>query len=412
MNIEEARKVLWLKNNPRPLGELLDEGIITEENLNWAANYAYNSTLKQAAQTLLNSTKSLPQKPEKESLLINALPVNITLEKARGTLWPFAPHKGKAMGALLASNQISLKDLGFAVENAWDEKVKQAAITLSLVKLEQKINEPISSDGFVNIIPARKSFSERQIRRLTLIQGVMFGATIATGLILSFASINWSRPNTPGNAISTLLSTPIGILSLIAVIVFLLLLSFLFNKIMDYLDRQLENKIEEYRLGQEGEGRVTEFIIQALDGNWTLFKNIQLPGRNKGDLDLVLIGPPGIWVLEVKNYRGEYRNIGDKWEIRKKKKWISTKVNPSNQAFQNAIRLSNFLKADHINVFVNSVVVWASQESSLLIENPTTMIWKLNQLPEELGNIWQGEKISKDEREKVIEKLSKLNGKQ
>lgn len=31
MDIEEARKVLWLKSNPRPLGELLDEGYLTKK---------------------------------------------------------------------------------------------------------------------------------------------------------------------------------------------------------------------------------------------------------------------------------------------------------------------------------------------------------------------------------------------
>jgi hypothetical protein len=27
MNLEEAQKVLWLKSNPRPVGELLCEGV-------------------------------------------------------------------------------------------------------------------------------------------------------------------------------------------------------------------------------------------------------------------------------------------------------------------------------------------------------------------------------------------------
>lgn len=31
MNIEEARNVLWLRNNPRPLGELLDLSEVLSE---------------------------------------------------------------------------------------------------------------------------------------------------------------------------------------------------------------------------------------------------------------------------------------------------------------------------------------------------------------------------------------------
>ena len=33
MNLEEARAVLWLRNNHRPLGELLDEGYLNEDRL-------------------------------------------------------------------------------------------------------------------------------------------------------------------------------------------------------------------------------------------------------------------------------------------------------------------------------------------------------------------------------------------
>lgn len=53
---------------------------------------------------------------------------------------------------------------------------------------------------------------------------------------------------------------------------------------------------------------------------------------------------------------------------------------------QSAVRLANHLKADNLKVFVNPVVVWVS----------------------EAGNSWQVEKLSKEEREKVIFKLSKL----
>jgi hypothetical protein len=36
MNIEEVRKVFWLKSNRRPVGKLLDQGQRTKERLKWA----------------------------------------------------------------------------------------------------------------------------------------------------------------------------------------------------------------------------------------------------------------------------------------------------------------------------------------------------------------------------------------
>ena len=37
MSLEEARSVMWLRNNHRPLGELLDEGFLDQRRLEWAA---------------------------------------------------------------------------------------------------------------------------------------------------------------------------------------------------------------------------------------------------------------------------------------------------------------------------------------------------------------------------------------
>ena len=95
-------------------------------------------------------------------------------------------------------------------------------------------------------------------------------------------------------------------------------------------------------------------------------------------------------------------------EILHGKKWKSALVNPSRQALNNAFRLKNFLMADNMNVFINAVVVWANEEGSLVVDNPSTKVWMYNRLPDELGNIWQGEKLPEEERGKIIGKLKKL----
>jgi len=66
------------------------------------------------------------------------------------------------------------------------------------------------------------------------------------------------------------------------------------------------------------------------------------------------------------------------------------------------------LKADHINQFVEPAVVWANQESSLAVENPSTVIWRYDHILDELGNIWQSDKLSVKERKKITDKLTKL----
>jgi hypothetical protein len=205
-----------------------------------------------------------------------------------------------------------------------------------------------------------------------------------------------------------MIKSPVGIMALAILAVLLGLFSlspFLLDRLVI---RKLDKKIDNYRAGQEGENRVVETILQTLDGSWSLFSNIQLPGRNKADLDAVLVGPSGVWVLEIKNFSGEYRNIGEGWEYRAKKRWNVYKKSPSRQACKNAARLGEFLKADGIRQWVDPAIVWANQESALRVENPSVAVWPLERLPDELGNLWQEEKVPAETRARIADKLAKL----
>jgi hypothetical protein len=417
MNIDEARKVLWLKNNHRPLGELLDEGFLNQSRLVWASKSAYDPDLKQAAQVILewknlNISSDGIEKKTNEVHPMNlekSLPIGITLEKARSMLWPLPPHKGKPMGDLVESHQLTLKDLGYAIENAWDKKVKQAATALMLVRLEQVVKEPDPPAGFVQVVSGGRSYSESKQLQITFIEGLFIGGLIvlmAGATIWELVRYFSPHPNVKLSIDS--FQSFSGIIILVLLLAFAALIIWLVVFIPDRITKRLDKEIESYRLGQEGEDRTIQRVIQSLDGSWTIYKNVQLPGRNKGDLDIILLGSPGIWVLEVKNLNGEYRDIGETWEYRHGKDWKNAHINPGRQALHNAIRLGSFLKADNINVFVNAVVVWANEASLLFVENSTTAIWMFDHLSDELGNIIQAEKISEVERKKIAEKLSKL----
>lgn len=133
-----------------------------------------------------------------------------------------------------------------------------------------------------------------------------------------------------------------------------------------------------------------------------------LPGRKGGDIDAVLVGPPGVWALEVKAWAGAYRNVGDRWEVRDAKGWKQFRKNPSQQARKNAGRLGSFFEADGVRQWVTPAVIWADPESSVAVENPVVAVWAIDRLPEERGNIWQGKEMSRETRERIIEKLARL----
>ncbi len=396
------------------MGELFDEGYLTQERLEWAAQWAYNPKQKIAAKILLETGKSLvpipiEQAAETKEPSDNKIAMGITLEKARSTPWPFSPFKGQPMGLLVDSKQLSTKDLGFAIDTAWDERVRQAAIALMLTRLDRALKEPIPSAGSAKVVTGGRSYAERRETIFTLLQGIVLGFSLSIVMVLSIYAIKgFANPNPNSISFSELIAKPFGLVSLIVALVLMVVVIWLMNYIPDQFMNRTDKKIQEYRFGQEGEDNVLQSVSQALDGNWHVFRNVRLYGRHKGDLDLVLVGPPGIWVLEVKNFNGEYRNIGDGWELRKGKTWKKALVNPSRQANNNSLNLKNFLKAENINTYVNPIVVWANPESPLTVENPMVAVWQFTQLSDELGNIWQGEKLSQTERDKIIEKLTKL----
>ena len=416
MTLDQARQVMWLRNNHRPMGELFDEGFLDRRRLEWAVEKAYDPRIKQAARLLLERHKrptlsAVREIKQNESQLANlAFPVANSLEQARSTLWPFSPFKGQTMGTLVDTKQLSLKDLGYAIENAWDERIRHAATTLALVRLEQALKEPQPAAGILHVISGGRSYAESRQLVLSFAQGLIVGGGLIAVVIFLISDLITNPPN-PARAISMIQESPYGNTLIVVVIVLSLtmlagavLLMFLFNKLIARMDKQIAN----HRKGQEGEERVVGIMTQSLDGNWYLFRNVLLPGRQRADLDGVLVGPSGVWVLETKAYSGEYRNVGDHWEYRAGRHWRKARSNPSRQARNNAIHLANFLRADGIQQWIDAVIVWANPEAPLTIENPATAVWTLDRLPDELGNLWNGEKISKDKRQQIIDKLSKL----
>ncbi len=122
----------------------------------------------------------------------------------------------------------------------------------------------------------------------------------------------------------------------------------------------------------------------------------------------MLVGPSGVWALEIKTWAGTYRNVGDRWEVRTTRRWKRLRQSPGEQARRNAARLSGFFKADGIHQWVTPALIWANPESSVAVENPMVAVWTFAQLPEELGNIWQGKEIDRETRRRILQKLALL----
>ena len=416
MGLEEARQILWLSSRPKPLGELLDEGYLDTSRLEWAAENAYNPRLKEAARVLLG-WRSSGTKPGIGSGKPQAAPaktkkpfrVGIGLEEARSILWPFGPLRGQPMGVLSETRRLSLKDLAYAVENAWDQRVQQAAVVLMLTRLDQALEEPPPPAGMMRVVAGGRSYAERQQLSLAFLEGAIAGAGLALCLAYLVTSLLQDRTSArPRMTLAEVLASPEWTLALAIALVVVAGVVLLGHFVLRQIFKRLDQQIEAYRRGEEGEERVVEEAVRALDGKWILFRNLVLPGRRRADLDIVLVGPPGVWTLEVKALAGKYKNVGDAWGYRAGNRWKRMSKNPSQQARKGAIALAEFLRADGIKTYVSAAVAWANAEGRVSVEDPFVPVWTIDRLQDELGNLWNGQRLEAAAQEKIVEKLTRL----
>ena len=140
------------------------------------------------------------------------------------------------------------------------------------------------------------------------------------------------------------------------------------------------------RIGREGEERVLQQLINSLDARWFVFCNVILPGSN-GDLDIVLVGPGGTWVLEVKTYTGNYRVENGRWYKQTSNgRWAHMQFGPGAQAIEHAKRLCNYLKQSGITrgIAVQRAVVVA-QDTPIELISAGTEVWMMQDLPGRLA---------------------------
>jgi len=257
MDLNEARRVLWIRPNRKPLGELLDEGLLSKGQLEWAAAHAFNPKLQEAAKVLLplfeksNSTAQIENK--RVRLDVPRLNIPITVDQARITVWPLPPYKGEPMGMLFQEKKLSLKDLGYAIENAWDQKVRNAALVLSAIRMEQIVQEPPPPKGHISVLSKGKSFSARRILQITQVRGLVLGFILGIAS-LWFFNVLFGRHQTQSSlTIGEILASPTGVIGLIIGLAIIIGAMIFILFAVDRTVKELDDLAVLFRKGAEGE---------------------------------------------------------------------------------------------------------------------------------------------------------------
>lgn len=125
------------------------------------------------------------------------------------------------------------------------------------------------------------------------------------------------------------------------------------------IDRNLEARLRSaraWRRGAEGERVVAELLKTELPDGYHVFNDVRFPGRT-ANIDHLVIGPSGVFVLNTKNWRG---TVG--WaEDGKTLLWNGEpeKKNSASAAFNDAIDVRNKLRTLlNREIFVRAVLVF------------------------------------------------------
>ena len=162
-----------------------------------------------------------------------------------------------------------------------------------------------------------------------------------------------------------------------------------------------------YNAGLTGEQQVAKLLNSKLSDDYFLLNDLSF-GNGGGDIDHIILGPSGVFVLETKNWSGEIICHGDEWTRTGKR---SFKGSPSLQVKRNAARIkrvidsAQFLKA--LDIQVEGVVVFTNKHANLRLNYPTVPILKLPQLPQWVQTERNGKTYSQPQLETIGKEILK-----
>ena len=318
--------------------------------------------------------------------------LTMTVEDARKVIWQGRGPR-EPMGCLLDSNQIDHSDLTWAIDKAYKPEVRAAARTLLANWLGQPSTLEATRRFGPEVIGGSRFLEEKELNRLRwgmLWQGYGFGAGVGM-VVIAVQQLSATK-----SVLALLLSLAIG-LGILGIM-------------LGRLSRRELNQFKNLRQGRQGEQVVVEELRAALDNHWTIFRNVQLPDR-KGDIDIALVGPAGVWAIEVKAFSGNVRSQNGAWERQTKQGWKKLDQNPSRQVSENAKRLNHYLQQQGLNRWVEKAVILSEPQAITNFEHAEN-VWILPQVEDKAAHLSTRTSPTEAEIKRIVELFRDLATKQ
>jgi len=165
--------------------------------------------------------------------------------------------------------------------------------------------------------------------------------------------------------------------------------------------------------GIEGERFVDENLKKALEPDHLVLHDITLKGQ-KGNIDHVVIGKNGIFVIETKTHKGKIKCYDNTWLQIKNNVYLKFFENePNKQVVSNTFQLKEFLKQQYpklSNVYIHALIIFPFKDTIIDVKRAPKYCQIFNDIDKMISYIQESNSyldISKEELNEVKKILSK-----
>lgn len=168
--------------------------------------------------------------------------------------------------------------------------------------------------------------------------------------------------------------------------------------------RWLRERLSFYKKGDVGEALVRDKLISEFDNNYIYVMNYSHSGIISGDIDGILLGPRGVFLLEVKNWHGYFHVFAQNIYRRIGKNLFTPYKSPIEQLDNNKQSLIQYLQGAGVSIAPRAFIVLVNGKVEAITGN--TKIFITN--PEEISGKIMGssdQNLSNEEINKILTAL-------